>query len=108
MAAQRPAGPRKSAAIRAGNARPILNIFGQDESAVSAVVGTVDLLSIQFREENKRKSAIHLGWRLGKDIAQPDLEVILLKPGGVIEARKREEFDFDFGNWTSRPGLAVR
>ena len=69
---------------------------------------TIDFLSIEFREENEGERAIDFGRRLSKEVTQSNLEMILMQARRVIEARKWEEFNFDFGNRSSWPDLAMR
>ena len=61
VSAERASSPGEPAAIRACDARPLLNIFGQDECAIRVVKRTIDFLSIEFREENEGDPASRAG-----------------------------------------------
>ena len=71
-------------------------------------MGIVGGLPVELRKKDERERAMYLERRVGKDIAQPDDEAILVQTDGVIQSGKRIKVDFDFRKRRPRADLAVR
>src|SRR4051812_14971954 len=106
MASQRSTRASQPAAIRTYDACPLLNIVGQDERTVLAVIGVVYFLTIQFCEQNQSERVINVGRRVCEYVAQTDSKIIVLQSGGMIHTRKWKELNFHFRDRCPWPEFA--
>src|SRR5579862_2082036 len=87
--------------------RPLLDVFRQNKPSVDPIIRCINRLTVHPGEEDKRQRFINIGWGVGKNVAKPDRQPILVQPCSVIEPGKREKFDFDFRQGRMRTESAV-
>jgi hypothetical protein len=79
----------------------------QDKGSVGTVVGPVDLLTVEFGQKNQCQGVVYVRRSVREYIADANSELVLMKPGGVVQTCEWKEFDADLWKGRSRPELAV-
>jgi hypothetical protein len=67
----------------------------------------VDLLTVQFGQKNQCQGVVYVRRSVRENIAHANPELILMKPGSVIQTGEGKEFDADLRKRRSRTKLPV-
>ncbi len=89
------------------NACSLLNLAPENKESIIAVIGIIDLLPIEFCEQNDRQREVNLFRSIDKDVAYTDYQSAVMQSGGMVQACEWKKFHFDVGQRSSRAQLAV-
>ena len=98
---------RLPASFVARNTRAILDFAAENEKPIRAVVRTIDLLPIEFCEQNQGQRVVNLRRGIGEDVAHTDHQLTVVQSCSVIQACEWKELNFDLRQWGAGPQLPV-
>src|SRR5690348_12344164 len=93
MASARICCANTARSLIACQARPFLDVVGENKSSVAPVIEIVDGFPIEFREKNECQRPVNLFRSIDKNITDPDGQPVLVQSYSVVEAGEGKELD---------------